>query len=58
MVTDPSRAQEAAWEARAQAQKYLEGSGGASQPQQQSRRIPHPGPKPVSLDACPPQAPI
>jgi len=61
VVTDPSRAQEVSWEARVQAQKYQEEFGlnlssavvGASRPQQQPRRIPYPGPKPVSLDACP-----
>ena len=66
MVSDPSRAQEVSWEARTQAQKYQGEFGlnvssaavGASRPQQQPRRIPHPGPKPVSLDACPPHTPI
>ena len=66
MVSDPSRAQEVSWEARTQAQKYQEdfglnlssAAGGASRPQQQSKRIPHPGPKPVSLNTCPPQPPI
>ena len=63
MVSDPSRAQEVSWEARAQAQKHRHRFGrnvsstaiGISRPQRRPQRrhtrIPHPGPKRVSLDA-------